>query len=370
MVQLLAVLGAGIALIFTAFNYRLTRRGQVTDRFIKALERLDSEELYVRLGGVLALEQIVQDAPDQATHAAQVLSAFLRRRAPGQTPTAPASARRDRIAAARRSALRGTEPPPRLPSPSPSSPEADVQHALTALTHPSIRKNVAPEQELVLDELNLAGVKLTGANLSYIWLNKANLSNAWLSRANLSGAWLSKTILTGAWLVHTDLTHARLDGANLSGARLTDATLTGVILDGANLTGAWLEEADLTAACLRKADLTAAHLEDATLIRTRLEKADLTAAHLEEANLTQAHLDEANLTRARLDSADFNGADLTAARLDGAYLGGADLSNALGLTPTQVWKAVITSSTRLPDVMAGHPLITARVREIEHRFDL
>ncbi|WP_189190926.1 hypothetical protein [Streptomyces albiflavescens] len=50
----------------------MSRRGQVTDRFTKALERLGSEARYVRIGGVLALEQIVQGAPEQATHAAQV----------------------------------------------------------------------------------------------------------------------------------------------------------------------------------------------------------------------------------------------------------------------------------------------------------
>ncbi|WP_285697430.1 hypothetical protein [Actinomadura sp. NBRC 104412] len=36
----------------------------------------------MRYGGVLALEQIIQDAPDQATHATQVLVAFVRQRAP------------------------------------------------------------------------------------------------------------------------------------------------------------------------------------------------------------------------------------------------------------------------------------------------
>ncbi|MFM9582671.1 hypothetical protein [Streptomyces caniscabiei] len=54
-VQLFAVFGAGVALLFTAFNYRLTQRGQVTERFTKALERLGSTELYVRIGGLLAL---------------------------------------------------------------------------------------------------------------------------------------------------------------------------------------------------------------------------------------------------------------------------------------------------------------------------
>ena len=47
------VVGAG--LLYTARNYRLSRRGQVTDRFTIALERLGSSELYVRIGGVHAL---------------------------------------------------------------------------------------------------------------------------------------------------------------------------------------------------------------------------------------------------------------------------------------------------------------------------
>lgn len=44
-----AALGAGIALLYTARTYRLTRRGQITDRFTKALERLGSAQTYVCL---------------------------------------------------------------------------------------------------------------------------------------------------------------------------------------------------------------------------------------------------------------------------------------------------------------------------------
>jgi hypothetical protein len=40
----------GLGLLYTARNYRLSRRGQVTDRFAQALERLGSEEIYVRIG--------------------------------------------------------------------------------------------------------------------------------------------------------------------------------------------------------------------------------------------------------------------------------------------------------------------------------
>ncbi|MEV6179985.1 hypothetical protein [Streptomyces sp. NPDC052015] len=72
-VACVAAIGAAAALVYTVRNYRLSRRGQVTERFTKALERLGSDARYVRIGGILALEQIVQDAPEQATHAAQVL---------------------------------------------------------------------------------------------------------------------------------------------------------------------------------------------------------------------------------------------------------------------------------------------------------
>ncbi|MDX3313042.1 hypothetical protein P1S61_29005 [Streptomyces sp. ME08-AFT2] len=52
MVALVAALGAGIALLYTARTYRLIQRGQITDRFTKALERLGSPEIYVRIGGI------------------------------------------------------------------------------------------------------------------------------------------------------------------------------------------------------------------------------------------------------------------------------------------------------------------------------
>jgi len=51
-------------LLYTARNYRLSRRGQVTDRFTTALERLGSSELYVRIGGVHALEHVMRDSAD------------------------------------------------------------------------------------------------------------------------------------------------------------------------------------------------------------------------------------------------------------------------------------------------------------------
>src|SRR5271155_3394414 len=56
----LLALGAGLlaagALLFTARNFTLSREGQVTDRYGKAIEQLGSDKLDVRIGGIYALE--------------------------------------------------------------------------------------------------------------------------------------------------------------------------------------------------------------------------------------------------------------------------------------------------------------------------
>ena len=77
-----AGLVAGAALVFTALNFNLLRRnseqtdqwrrrthelaerGQVTDRFTKAIEQLGSDKLDVRIGGIYALERIARDSAE------------------------------------------------------------------------------------------------------------------------------------------------------------------------------------------------------------------------------------------------------------------------------------------------------------------
>ncbi|MGA5292267.1 pentapeptide repeat-containing protein [Streptomyces pseudogriseolus] len=237
-----AALGAGIALLYTARTYRLTRRGQITDRFTKALERLGSDEVYVRIGGILALEQIVQDAPEQAaTDAARVLGHFIRDRAPKTAHHPPSE-------------------------PLPEELEADIQAALTALTRTESRTHVDPREPLDLHGLHLAGAQLTKADLT-----DANLVGATLTKANLGGATLTEV--------------------NLGGATLTEVNLGGATLTEVNLGGATLTEADLV-----MATLTEANLGGATLTKANLNGATLTEANLREATLTEAKLKAVNLS--------------------------------------------------------------------------
>ncbi|MEU6122469.1 pentapeptide repeat-containing protein [Streptomyces sp. NPDC047123] len=261
LVGLIAALGAGVALLYTARTYRLTRRGQITDRFTKALERLGSTDVYVRAGGILALEQIVQDAPEQAaTDAARVLGHFIRERAPRARtePTGP-----------------GEEPLP-------DQPDADVQAALTALTRPGFRTYV--NTSLNLSELHLAGADL----------HRADLTEGGMEGVNLAGANLSGATLTATHLVHATLTGAILDRSELMWAVLDEADLSGAWLVGARLLETSLWHAKLDGARLRDAVLTHASLEGASLVKADLHRAVLDGADLTGAALTGSNVHEAN----------------------------------------------------------------------------
>ncbi|HEY3033228.1 MAG TPA: hypothetical protein VGJ54_01020 [Streptosporangiaceae bacterium] len=82
LIQFAGAAGAVVALAYTARTYRLAHRGQLTERFSKALERLGSDEPYVRLGGVHALAHVLRDSPDHHRDVVEVLVAFVRQRIP------------------------------------------------------------------------------------------------------------------------------------------------------------------------------------------------------------------------------------------------------------------------------------------------
>ncbi len=136
-----------------------------------------------------------------------------------------------------------------------------------------------------VEERDLRGAPLSGADLV-----KANLSRADLLKANLSGAHLTEANLSGANLWGGDLSRASLRGANLSGANLWGANLCGADLCGANLSGANLCEANLSKADLWKASLSGAHLREANLSGTNLWGADLSGADLGEVLYTTDEL--------------------------------------------------------------------------------
>ncbi|WP_247748480.1 pentapeptide repeat-containing protein [Streptomyces sp. 4R-3d] len=266
----------------------LAKEGQITDRYTAAVGHLGEEKMDMRLGGIYALQRIMQDSHRDQPTIANVLATYLR------THAAKPPAKGQVVL-------------------------ADVHAALNVLAErdPTHDDGFRPD----LRDAQLPGVELKPNDPA----------------DPTSGAALSDAVLSNA-----DLSEAFLRGANLINADLRDA----------NLAGADLRFADLSNANLRFADLTGADLINADLGFVRLRGADLINADLSGANLTSAFLIGADLINADLSGADLSIADLSGANLTGANLAGADLSIAKKLTKRQVDSARVDGRTLLPDSLS------------------
>jgi hypothetical protein len=202
----------------------------ISNQVAKGFEQLASDKIAMRLGGIYALEGVMNTSEQYHQPVLEALCAFVRDGTIGVTIND-------------------------------KGPRTDIQAALSVVGR---RKPWAGSVDLPKGpgtrSVDLAGANIPGARLSLASLTYADLEGANLSGANLFKANLSRAVLTGA---------------HLSGAYLEAADLSGAFLNyGADLSGAVLAEANLS---------------DATLFKANLTNANLTGAH----NLTQAQLDGA-----------------------------------------------------------------------------
>jgi hypothetical protein len=196
----------------TEENLRLTREGQITERFTRAIDQLGSEKLEIRLGGIYALERIAKDSPDRDySTIMEVLTNYVRdyaRRTPEGTPASTVEPHADDKTLTETENQESPKPP------------TGIQAILTVLW----RRDKAGKAGDV--ELDLRATDLRGADLRRADLQKANLSEANLQKARLQGA---------------DLSEANLQGANLRGANLQGADLR--VTDPNNLSQEQINEA-------------------------------------------------------------------------------------------------------------------------------
>jgi uncharacterized protein YjbI with pentapeptide repeats len=310
----LIVLGG---LVFTAVNYRLSRRGQITERFVRALERLGSTELYGRIGGIYALERVMRDSPAHIDDVIEVLAAFIRELTPHAQSEPPRPPQQGKLRWPWRRAPIDTA---RLPS----QPPEDVQAALTAIGRRP-RRRIRPTSRHMLPRLadlsglHLRGVKLDGMDLRTIVLEGADLREAHFEGADLRHAKLSWTDLRGAQLFRADLRHAYLTKATLCDAGLAGADLRNTALGSADLRNARLSRIlpRFLAACAHaNPDRRLARLiwgrrwgyqvHRAKLRGTVLINADLRGAKLAKVNLRHINLDHTNLQDAQYQETDLH----------------------------------------------------------------
>jgi hypothetical protein len=191
----------------------LDQKGQVTERFTRAIDQLGNKNVDMRLGGLYALERIAHDSPDDRATIAEILVAFVCGHAPWP-PARPGQYVKDAA----------IEEVPELRFRAP-----DVQAALTVLWRNHMLSGLV-EPDLRAADLRCADLR--DAELQGAHLYGAHLQGANLTAAKLQGADLRDAELQEAYLGFAHLRRARLEGAQLQGAHnLRYALLRGVLCD-------------------------------------------------------------------------------------------------------------------------------------------
>jgi pentapeptide repeat protein len=170
----------------------LTRQGQITDRFTKAVEQLGKEEvpgkennLAMRLGGIYALERIAKESKEDYWPIVELLVSYAHQHARLKPKLNPL----------------GTVRP-------------DVQAVLTALGRRNVKFATASEK-ITLTGLDLRDASLTG-----------NFNGVFFDGSNLQGAGFREIQLEGATFVSTELTFARFQDANLKNSVFNSVTFS------------------------------------------------------------------------------------------------------------------------------------------------
>jgi hypothetical protein len=230
---LLLVAGA----IATWRQVKISREGQINERFSRAVGQLGSDSEDVRLGAIYTLERIAKDSPEDRHTVQAVIAAYVRRHAPW---------------------LVGSAKGPQHPTPTVDRQLPWLQHR-----HPDIQAAIwvlgrrppsRDEWQLYLSRVDLRGAFLQG-----------RLTNAMLRHTNLARAHMPEVQLESADLEDADLREANLQRARLTRANLHKAHLQGADLRGADLRMANLRGANLQAAHLAGADRTDAQFDAATV---------------------------------------------------------------------------------------------------------
>jgi hypothetical protein len=214
-VQLIGVLGLVVGSLLTWRTVRLTREGQITDRFAAAVENLDGDKAQsTQLGAVYALERIARDSRRDHWPVMEILVGYLHEQA---------------------------DPAPDPKERGSYTVKPQVQAVARVLGRRRARWD-GDDNEISLAGLDLRNIRLPDADLRRANLSESNLSGAFLERANLDGATLRKTVLRGA----------HLDGARAHGATI-GADFTGARLDGVDFRDATYKRATFAPATAAKA---------------------------------------------------------------------------------------------------------------------
>jgi uncharacterized protein YjbI with pentapeptide repeats len=160
----------------------------ISNQVAKGFEQLGSDKIIVRLGGIYALEGVMNNSEQYHQPVLEALCAFVRDKTRTEKGDGP--------------------------------PATDIQAALTVIGRRSAIGDIPYLGNVHIPKANLFRAYLVSADLGYADLSGAFLRGAYLNDAELTGAYLN-----GAYLINADLRGANLSGVDLSGATVEQAQL-------------------------------------------------------------------------------------------------------------------------------------------------
>jgi hypothetical protein len=153
----------------TQEELRITREGQITERFTRAIDQLgkvddNGEKLFeIRVGGIYALERIAKESEEDYWPIMEILQAYVRQNAP--------------LESEKETTEEGTDEKIRAPDP-------DIQAVLTVLRRRARSYTHGEPEPLDLHQTNLTRAHLIGVSLRQAYLQE---SGPYASRPQASG---------------------------------------------------------------------------------------------------------------------------------------------------------------------------------------
>lgn len=350
----------------TALQYELSRKGQIADRFSKAVELLTGGDVGQRLGGIYALEQIAAESEEYQDAVKNELAGFARLNSHRQDEDCPPTGLTqspDLLAAVRILADQTplVERPTTAQEDATSTPAADTTErrwdntaetfidlagsclhgaSLQQSRLPYVHLNGADIGESAFDyadlrhasfgasgknimnngsdyvdylrsiqsgSLNISGASFRNANLKY-----ADLSSIWVKRnCNVlqpSTVWFHGARLNGAIVWQSVIPDADFTGAKMDGMQIVASAFVGSKFDSStrlkNVTvDQWVD--------FEQADMRGMDLRGITFKNARSGQV------WPKINFRDANLYGADLRNVDLSDVDFSGADLREAKFDG-----------------------------------------------------
>lgn len=257
--------------------------GHRDGRFEKGAEMMSAGEITSRIGGIVALERLATNHPEEYhVPCMKLFSAFVRFRF-GQGHGGKISSEK----------IENCPPDVEMAAQVVGNRRRADKEYLDKIERQS-------EYKIDMSSANLSSISLINMDFSEAIFVNARLAYADLSNSNFFGAWFSSSDLSGAIFTDSDLTNARLQVADLSAAVLKRAKLSGTNFDVADLSGADLSETNLAAASLYQANLSGINLMGADLSEAVFRNSILADALLDNANLFDASLWRADLSNAKM----------------------------------------------------------------------